>query len=383
MGAEPTLLSTMRFVWEDESEQISPTPTSLAIDVPTSDIDPVGIAVGFADGRFGVYSFEKSQPALALQYMHAPSSNGTVSAIAYASPYLLTMTATQLLSLYKFPSGIQPQSTACNRLPDAQLLSSLKSHTAWPPLSLSIRATSTNISASIAYALPTYLAGWSVGLQELSIADDGRIIESRVASAQAQGFQPLSRSEEHSDSALESPQHNHSLLRQRTQHKIPTAASEPTSLSYTHPYLLAAHADNTLTLYLVISSSKELKIGPGRRLWGHTSSVASAHVGNRGKAVSVSKRGNDLRIWELEGGVVYSKKRLVSQTGNERSIQVRPEPRGKGSSGGQHKDTNRRFGYTDEDNDITKGWVAFDEEKVVVLREEQTGAQQLVLFDFT
>ena len=36
------------------------------------------------------------------------------------------------------------------------LLASLKSHTSWPPLSLSIRSTRTTLIASIAYSLPTY-----------------------------------------------------------------------------------------------------------------------------------------------------------------------------------------------------------------------------------
>ena len=99
--------------------------------------------------------------------------------------------------------------------------------------------------------------------------------------------------------------------------------SKPTSLSYTHPYLLVAHPDNTLTLYLVTSTAQALSISAGSRLWGHTSSVSGAHVGGRGKAVSVSRRGDELRIWELEGGFASSaaKRRLAMGDDNRHPAQ--------------------------------------------------------------
>ena len=376
---EPIVLATLPFSVEAKTTARPPKPTSLAVDASTSDASVIGVAVGFADGEFAVYQFDKRKSALALLYQHAPSSNGTVSAIAYASPYILTMTEAQLLSLYMFPHTLP-----CPFRPDKhtvvapRLLSSLKSHTAWPPLSLSIRATSANVSASIVYAMPTYLAGWSVGMQEMLLTLEGRIIESRLASAEPQGFHSLSADRDESRSPSQKSRVSTSSVRHRPY-------SRPTSLSYTHPYLLAAHADNTLTVYMVTSNAGDLTIGPGRRLWGHTSSVASAHVGDRGKAVSVSKRGNELRVWDLEGGTISqtSRRRSVFGADAEGSVQVRAETKVESARKVPQQVTEVQSRCKDEDMAVTEGWVAFDEEKVVVLREEQKGAQALVVYDFT
>ena len=366
-------------------DQALTAPTSLAIATSISN-GLLNIAVGFANGSFGTYQLDRRKPSFSLLYMHPPSSNGTISALAYASPYLLTMTEARLLSLYLFGTD-RTEDAKEPAVCSPRLLSSLKSHTAWPPLSLAIRVASGGIFASIAYAMPTYIAGWSVGLQELLLTPDGSILESRLAAAHTQGFTALaaspSRSSSPKDRSDPSPSRNGLL-------KSPHA-SRPTSLSYTHPYLLAAHADNTLTLYMVNSNANNLSIGAGHRLWGHTSSVSSAHVGDRGKAVSVSKHGNELRVWELEGGMSShpTRRRMIA---GEASIQVRPErqpPRieeddaSAGFSESGFVKATMGLGYGDEDLASTKGWVAFNEETVVVLREQREGSQALVVYDFT
>ncbi|KAL8794043.1 MAG: hypothetical protein Q9195_003343 [Heterodermia aff. obscurata] len=386
MNGEPMILATLPFSIEAKSQTWLPKPTSLAVDASTSDASLIGVAVGFADGGFGVYMFDKRKSALAFLHQHAPSSNGTVSAIAYSSPYILTMTEAQLLSLYMFShTPSYPLAPDERKVVAPHIVSSLKSHTAWPPLSLSIRASSASVSASIAYAMPTYLAGWSVGMQEMLLSPEGRIIESRLASAEPQGFQSLSIDSDESRSPSRNSRDPTSSVRNRPYVETSAYRSRPTSLSYTHPYLLAAHADNTLTVYMVTSNAEDLTIGPGRRLWGHTSSVASAHVGDRGKAVSVSKRGNELRVWELEGGTISqaSRRRTFLGADAEGSVQVRPETKTDSARIVPQQSPELRSRCKDEDMVVTKGWVAFDEEKVVVLREELKGAQALVVYDFT
>lgn len=385
MSGEQRLLASLHL--EDGSKDIKPfsAPTSLAVDTSTTE-NTLGIAVGFADGRFGTYELDRRKCILHARYSHPQSSNGSITAIAYAAPYLLSMTDARLLSFYLFekPGDIYTEGAI---LEPPCLLSSLKSYTAWPPLSLAIRVSPTSIFAAIAYAMPTYLAGWSVGLQELLLAPTGKLLESRLAAAQTQGFTPLSvlpsRSNSPSTRSHSSPS--------REQAPVIAHPSKPTSLSYTHPYLLAAHADNTLTLYMVTSNAEDLSIGPGHRLWGHTSSVSSAHVGDRGKAVSVSKHGNELRVWELEGGRSSHANKRRTMAG-EASIQVRPEKgptlskvKGKLQRHDEQDPTKQgiSFGYDDEDLAATKGWVAFNEETVVVLREQQEGSQALVVYDFT
>ena len=387
MKGEQRLVASLKWPTDDESTIKSITPTSLAVDVSGSDVDNLKIAIGFSDGRFSIYTLDKTEKDFRHLYTHAPSSNGRVSAIAYASHYLLTMTEAQLLSLYIFPHEAAGDGEKVTLEPP-HLLSSLKSHTAWPPLSLAIRLSPNSIFASIAYAMPTYLAGWSVGLQELRLTTDGKILESRLASALNQGFTPLS---------LSSPIPSRSSSRsgsssQRGTPALPrSSASRPTSLSYTHPYLLAAHPDNTLTLYLATSNAESLSIEPGEGLWGHTSSVSGAHVGDRGKAVSVSAQGNEIRVWDLEGGFSSnsSKRRIAA---GEASVQVRPERRmdkynesvlQHTSACEENADTSDSGEAELDESTVTKGWVAFDDEKVVILREKTHGAQNLVVYDFT
>ena len=410
-------------------------PTSLAIDATKSQNDRVSISVGFDDGSFAIYTLLRKDKRFACRYIHAPSRNGPVHAIAYASPYLLTMTGAPLLSLYRF--GPEPEEAFSDQYssPDRDknmdsaysqetrsqmkgshrdvhqdldpyvlneegvgddgmirspiLISSLRSQTAYPPISLAIRASSSSIVASIAYAMPTWTSGWSVGLQEIRLTPEGAIIDSRMASAATRGAlsPPL-------NSQLRTSVHNLSTaaLDQQVVTGVRMAlGSKPASLSYNHPYLLSAHPDNTLTLYMVTSNAEGLSIGVGSRLWGHTSSVSGAHVGDRGKAVSVSAIGNELRVWELEGGMCSSTSRRRAAAG-EASVQVRPE---KANAISETKTENTlearvsavvgagtRQERACDDSSITQGWVAFDEEKVVLLREKMLGTQSLVVYDF-
>jgi len=120
---------------------------------------------------------------------------------------------------------------------------------------------------------------------------------------------------------------------------------------------------------MVTSTSSHLSINPGRKLWGHTSSIFGAHVGVRGKAVSVSARGDEIRVWELEGGPTrYTPSGEVS---SESSVQISPEK------------TSHRLQSRAETIVVTKGWVGFDEENVVVLQERKEGLQALTIFDFS
>ncbi|KAL8719045.1 MAG: hypothetical protein Q9225_003902 [Loekoesia sp. 1 TL-2023] len=377
MHGDERLIASM--AWATDS-QSSAAPSSLAIDISRTTTSDLHISVGFLDGSFGVFVLDRRKRSLACRYMHAPSTNGVVTAIAFSSPYLLTMTEAQLLSLYAFPvSHINASQRVM--LDPPRLLTSLRSHTAWPPLSLAIRCSSTGISTSIAYAMPTYLEGWSVGLQELRLTNDGTILESRLATPLDRGFIPLSRSEYRSRSS--SPRLRSSFA-EVSPRRMTSSSAKPTSLSYNHPYLLAAHSDNTMTLYMVTSNTQGLTIGPGTLLYGHTSSVSGAHVGDRGKAVSVSARSNDLRVWELEGGMLSgnSRRRVV---GGETSVPIRSDDlegimrsedarHGNGTNTMAQRDT--------EEPILSKGWLSFDEEQVVLLGEKSWGAQALIVYNF-
>ena len=327
----------------------------------------LNMSIGFEDGSFAIYSLKMDTRALKLKYEHPPSRNGAIHAIAFATPYLLTMTGAPLMSLYHFIHGLNDYAGLTIEPP--MLLSSLRSHTAYPPATLAIRTTSSSIVASIAYAMPSWTMGWTIGMQELRLTTDGAILGSRTASA---------------------PNNTQNMPRRHMQahHDLEGIPSiiKPTSLSYNHPYLLSAHSDNTLTLYMVTSNAEALCVSAGNRLWGHTSSVSGAHVGDRGKAVSVSKLGNELRVWELERGISSSTFRRRAATA-EVSVQVRPKRR----SFSNQPDTGKSLTAAaipvpdkgSEEVHIAQGWVAFDEEKVVLLREKMQGAQAVVVYDFS
>ncbi|KAK7512629.1 F-box domain-containing protein [Phyllosticta citriasiana] len=357
-----------------------PNPTCLTVDGKDNSTGSTDVVIGFEDGSFYVYSLSRTARRFRRLYSHPASSNGIVSAVACAWPCLLTMNGMQLMSLYKFP-GRQKEEASHEVLDPPRLLYSLRSHTVWPPLSLSIRPSSEDLVASIAYALPTYLSGWTVGIQEMRITSEGKLVDSRLASAENSGFQSLSKR------PFDAPSDESS--RGTTATSAPTY-SKPLSLSYTHPYLLSSHPDNTLTLYMAKSTKSSLSIGPGTRLWGHTSSVSGVHVTARGKAVSVSSRGDEIRVWELEGGMGSSSNRKRQPAG-ELSIRIQPE---------QKSSLPDELSATDHDRSRistslamalrradewtrTGDWVGFDEENVIVLREWSRGNQALVVYDFT
>lgn len=334
-------------------------PISMAIDTETSESESVKVVIGFGDGSFSIYTLEAKDRTIVHRYSHPASSTGSLSAVAYSAPYLVTMNQEPRLSLYVF--DYDPDTDTRSVVPSPRLLSSLQSHSAYPPLSLALRTSLSGITASIAYAIPQYLSKWLVGLQELRLAPDGTLRHSRVATAATQ--QRLNRSGWLND--------EDGLL-----NTVPVQSGRPpSSLSYNHPYLLTAHPNNTLTLYVVNSTEDTLTITPGTILWGHTSAVSGAHVGDRGKAVSVSSKGDELRVWELEGRGLPNNTRKSRPSGHG-SVQVRPA-----AKGGENISGN--WDLAGKIDGISKGWIAFDEEKVVLLREKMHGAQAVVVYDFT
>lgn len=361
-------------------------PTALAIETQDGAADVSRIIIGFEDGAFALYGFDSNKGGFGHLHTHAPSSNGVISSVSLSYPYAATMTATQRLSLYRLDRTDAEASTI------PRLLHSLKSNTVWPPLSTSLRVNDSSISVSIAYALPTYLSGWTVGIQEIRVDTSGQLLDSRLASAIDQHYRALAFSVPPMARHLPTPAPG--LLSTSTTIELRHIHSKPTSLSYTHPYLLVSHPDNTLTLYLVTSTTESLSISAGSRLWGHTSSVSGAHVGGRGKAVSVSRRGDELRVWELEGGFASAaaRRRL---TAGDLSVQLRPEKRSttQASQTGlelvNHVNARRSSPSGPGAEDLTceltltRGWIGFDDENVVVLKEQSQGRQALVVYDFT
>ncbi len=365
MKTKPLLIASGPFSRDETPPSVECSPTSLGIDTRSS--KKTDVCVGFSDGSFKVYRLDHSK--FYVRWAHAPSSNGATSAVTMFYPYILTMSEKRLMSLYRFPS-IRDES---EYLSDPQLLASLKSSCVYAPVSLSIRPSSGGLVASIAYAFARLSSDWSVGLQEIRMTEDGEALDSRLTS-----------STEEDGSTFQSIKDQDATISARSATSQPfilhpQTMARPTALSYSHPYLLASLPDNTLMTYLVTSNAEKLAIAPGRRLWGHTSSVSGVQVSDRGKAVSVSTRGHEIRVWELED--------LLSSTFQRRtSVCIQPEKqdlgiiaeainrRGDGLALAQHE---IRAEWA-----VRRSWVGFDEEQVVVLGE-QSRRQILSYYDFT
>jgi WD40 repeat protein len=358
-------------------------PTALCVDGCHRPENRHRLAVGFANGRFDIFEFEITTARFERVYKHSISTNGAISEISLHSNFLATMAESQTLSLYnlRYDSNMNEKARLI-----PVLLRSFKSHTASSPYSLSIRPSGTGtIMASIAFTMSTYY-GFVMAVQEILFLPDGSLLNSRISysSDRPENLSESAIGAVHNDSAVMSKSASH--LSGHYSH----SQSKPTSLSYTHPYLLVAHADNTLTLFLVKSTPDALSIGLGRTLWGHTSSVSCAQVGGRGKAVSVSRKGHELRVWELEGAFRTAMRRQV-QT-EEFSVKITPETKKSVSEKTVSlKDVSlqKNCGLSvamehcaDEVSDFGD-WIGFDEESVVVLRGKCHGKQAIAVYDFS
>lgn len=357
-------------------------PSCLAVDDARLSSGKIDVAVGFEDGTSGVWRLDAHRNTLRLLFRQEKSFLGHLIAIAYGYPYLLTATQLGFIALYtcnksSTDNTSDPGDDTDNEttreaaqsedtddehvtLPPPYLLTSLKSHSTQGPLALSLRKNASSAVASIAYTFNT-VGGWSIGIQDLDIRPSGAVT-SRVASSLPTQIR----------SGYSSP--SSSPLQRSTARFGMDTDDGPTRLRYSHPYLLATLPDNTLVLHLCTSTSTSLTISPGMRLWGHTSGISDAEITPRGKAVSVSTRGDEIRLWELEGRV------------GGRSVEVRPRPQeveaGESDDerpSGSAPSTPSKMGR----DDGRRNWVGFDDEVVLVLKEASDGRDSLMLYDFT
>lgn len=342
-------------------------PTSLAVDGDEGD---VSIVVGFKHGGFKLFRLSDTTQLIVISDYQAPSG-AAITSIALAMPYVVTMSSDRHIDLYHL---VQKQSPG----PDMWsvfVLISLHADSPLQPASLALRCASDVVIATISYAFNRLNAGWCLGLQEIRAGMSNGEIETRLTSNIETHLDAhyvgRSKWEVTSRAAFSSPVTSPFALH-------PQLKGQPTSLSYSHPYLLASLPDNTIMSYIVISDEKKLEIGSGKRLWGHTSAVSGAEVSNRGKAVSVSAKGDEIRVWELEDA--------LTTVGRQRfSTQIQPQyaaidvmtalaKRGNGL-GLALQEMKRELAFT-------RRWVGFDDEQVVVMGV-RNDTQIMACYNFT
>jgi hypothetical protein len=363
---EQTFIASTRFTVDEYGHGSNLRPSAISVEISVFNRGLLDIAVGFDDGTVGLYTMDPETRQLTPKYLFQCFDKQAVSSLCQSgSTYILAMSDTHTLSLYKLP---EPQEDLQTGKPD--LISVLKSHSNWKPISLRLRVTAEALIASISYAFPTYRSGWSVGLQELRWASkDHAFIQSRLATAQ--------------DNIA-----SYNKSRPSRSRYLPPTTSQPTSLCYSHPYLLATHPDNTLSLYMVRSTDSELTISPGMRLWGHTSDVYAANVGERGKAVTVA-HGGEVRVWELEGGLISSIAKKATP-GPLTSVKIQPavhtkilEENGISTAiiSGSSEDSCEYDTQARERSGPAS--IDFNEERLVILKDTGSKAQALFIYDFT
>lgn len=362
-----------------QSECLSAVPTALSATRRPGQ-DDIEVAVGFQDGSFSVYDLDIKASQLSLRFIHAGSTSETITAMALSAPYLLTVSKHKVLSLYRIPSGPKGLNKPCVT-DGTRLLASLNAENILAPMSLSIRVARSEIIASIVYSFFHIGCGWSLGIQELRLDSNGQQIGSRLATTvnSQYGIRPLPQGSVF-HSAWDYQAEGNGLFTMPSEPSI-LHQEPPTSLSYCHPFLLASHPDNTLTLYLVVSTSNDLFVKSGQRLWGHTSSVATVQVSDRGKAISVSSRGDEIRVWELES-VISSP--VARQTAKEASS-IRLSPENGRTEWYENRDLPAPNGTELASIDVLRpiaDCVGFDDERVLLLREKEMGTPLLECYNF-
>lgn len=336
--------------------------TSMAVDGSSGQ---PRVAVGFEDGNYEVYVLDGTR---LNRVNHESVADGSaLISMAMSNPYLVVMTKSRHIHVCQFLEGEEGSKGSVTSLVILHADSPLH------PAALSLRCTARSVIATIAYAFSRLSEEWCLGLQEVKLSRDNGAIESRTASnietPLDARYKGPNRWDVTSRSAFSTPLTFPFSIN-------PEVKSPPTSLSYSHPFLLASLSDNTIMSYLVQSDDEKLEISSGRRLFGHTSAITSAEVSNRGKAVSISARGDEIRLWELEEMLTTVRSRPSTQVRPRNgALDVTAALAARGSGLGL------ALQEMQKELAMTRRWVSFDDEQVVVLGERDQ-RQILACYDF-
>jgi hypothetical protein len=285
--------------------------------------------------------------------------------VRFSHPFFVTLDANYYLRAYVFESD-------SFILHPPRPLTTLHAQALQGPCNLTLRrpksGSEQTITASIAYSMPILQGGWSVGIQEvvLDTSSPNGIGQTRIGTCIPPTFQ-LGILPDQAPSAV---------------HSMSVPVASPTSISYSHPYLLTSHRDNTLTLYLARTTEKEISIGQPRRLWGHTTGVARAGVAGRGRAVSVSQIGGEVRVWELES-IAAAVSKTDAETEDGALVGIVESVRVENASIPLRVGKEMYLDTIPSRTSKAVEWIGFDEEKVLVVTSDRERDKNVTLYDFT
>lgn len=306
------------------------------------------VAIGYTNGTLSVYSVKDH--LVKMDGCHTSTSG--VTSVALARPYVLTMLRASTVELLH----VSEKGTKC--------LTTLHCDAELSPASLSLKKTKSSLVAGIAYAFNRFNAGWCLGLQEVRMDFEGATVSNRTTSSISN---PLSES-------LIQPKFTSRSATTSAFSLHPELMRAPNSLSYCGCYILAGLPDNTLMVYTVTSTDDKLEINVGRRLWGHTSAVASAEVTSSGKALSISARSDEMRYWELEDLLVSTSQKRTSTPICSLDILNDALIRRGDGVGLASREVKR-------ETDLIRRCVSFDDEQAIVVGERDH-RQIISCFDF-
>ncbi|RMZ77951.1 hypothetical protein DV738_g4173, partial [Chaetothyriales sp. CBS 135597] len=326
------------------------TPLSLAADATAG---TVTVTVGSDCGRIDLYRFRSESGFQKLLDFRSPTVSG-VAAIALKWPYALNIAHDQTVHLHL----ILQHPHEGPEIWSATLLTSLSASVPFLTPTLSLRYSARTVFISISYAFNELNGGLCIGLQEVRLSTQGGVAADQLS---------------YTVDAL--PEAKSGCA------KGPLITGPPSSISYSHPYLLVCLPDNTIMAYVITSNDDKLEMSSGKRLWGHTSAISRAEVTHRGRAVSVSARGNEVRVWELED-------ELMLPSRGKTSTAVTPWSGGRLDTAKATANSTRTKGLGLTLKELrhtlalTQQWVGFDDEQVVVMCERDQ-SQIMACYDFT
>ncbi|PHH49614.1 hypothetical protein CFIMG_003514RA [Ceratocystis fimbriata CBS 114723] len=379
-----------------ETPLLDGVPTSLSLDFTLTDSHQPLVVVGFEKGAFAVWKLERrSESYLKLVLRHdAKEGIGSINKIDCSFPYVIANVSPDRVQIFDIGGAFDAtRGTLDSPVARPTLVSTLRGNYNRIGSFSTRHHSASSTTISIAFSSSS-VHGWCIGLQELHIKrQDGPDLP-KVVLHSTRSFMRPAQTYANTASAIVNGSVPSPALRQ-----------QPRSLDYSHPYLVATLPDNTLMLFISQSTEESLTITDGVQLMGSTSAIAGAGITSRGKAVSISKYTDELRVWDLEAlGLLMASQameiskmprspklnhRRISTTGVGRTRDwtalsmaentlVRPRPGCKKTMPIAHAHEDSWCEWKSD-----RFWTGFDDEYVAVLKILEDGTEALTLYDFT
>lgn len=256
------------------------TMTSLRLDdssLRIGESTAIRVVAGYDIGGFSVWSFQTIEYGdESVRWTSEelctvlPTSGKSLLSIAVLHDYVATCSSDFNVKVYRLQAPVESgYSWTCTQI------HSLHGNACWAPIDLYLqqRTSADEYTLYISYAAPTFDGEWDVGVQELQLCpNDGK--------TSTKNYTPISQT--------------------------PKARSPLTCIRFRYPYLVTAHADNTIQVYKFVHMPTVKQ--PQRNilvycstLFAHAAAVTALELdGISGKLITGGVDG--IKIWELGAG---------------------------------------------------------------------------------